>query len=140
MLKEIRFKTRDNMTVIIPLGWKYTLITGNGDTGKTYIFKELSLYASNNNKSMVFLNQLTLQYVKMLPSLSEDILIVVDNFDLIRLSHPEITDILNNMLNQVLLIGRDCLGLRVGWDNEFYLVRKGNILTTEAIMKCSKKG
>lgn len=135
MIKELNFTARNGMQIQIPINWGTTWLTGDGATGKSFVFNELEYYASKHALKMFFIKPKSLNYVQMIPNLPDDVFIVVDNFDLIKLRHPEITDYINNCINQCLVIGRDTVGLRMAWEGQLKLVRKGNILTTESIMQ-----
>lgn len=129
MLKQLKFVTRDNIVVNIPLNWNVTLITGDGNTGKTYIYNELQYYANQNNCKVIFINFHSMNYIQMLGNIGPEYMVVVDDYDAVVLKHPELPEILNRGVQQSLVFGRDTYGLRVGLRYTFVLKYKDKCLS-----------
>lgn len=135
MLDKLRFETTHGVSIELPLSWGITWILGDGNTGKTYLFTELQKFASVRNLNMLFINQNNMQNIQLIPNLSSDVFIVVDNYDLVHMEHPEIEAYLNTTEHQALVIGRDTVGLRVDFKYIFKLELRGKALIAEPYCK-----
>lgn len=125
MLDALKFKTEQCYHVYIPLTCTNTVLWGDSNTGKSYIFKDLKILACNRKLPFhcVCIDRSNSSTVIDILSHEVNGLIVIDDFDIIYEAYPEIKSPINTVRNQVLIIGRKVSGIRVNRDFCFELFR-----------------
>lgn len=128
-MRYLRCKTQE-LQFCIELADHTTAVYGDGNTGKTCIFNKL--IAAVNTKQcadkFLFINMNMLYNVKLLQQRC-NALFIIDDFDAVRQVRPEIVELLNYSINQVLLFGRDLEGVRVDKHYLYRTNRTGNMLS-----------
>ena len=129
-LKEIRFKTEQGYSVYIPLFCTNTVLLGNSNTGKSYIYNSLKQLATDGklNFECICFDPDDCTALRNTFRHPFDGLIVLEDFDILRIKFPELVDWLNNQDHQVLLIGRNLNGVMTYIWYLFEIVNKGKML------------
>lgn len=100
-------------SVHIPLTELNNILLGNGNVGKTCLFKQLC--AAVNKKEVagkfLFIDIASMYNIKLIENIADDCLVVIDNFDAVRVRCPEIIDYLLKYKPQTLIFGRDVFDL-----------------------------
>lgn len=127
-MKYLKYDAPD-LHFCIKLADNTTAVFGDGNTGKTCIFNKL-IEAVNRKEisdDFLFINMRMLYNIKMLKQYC-DALFIIDDFDAIRILRPEIVEILNYSINQVLVFGRNIDGLRIDKHYLYCSEREGSKL------------
>lgn len=115
----------------IELADNVTVVYGDGNVGKTCIYNKL-MDAVNKKQisyNIFFINMQSLYNVPLLQEKhNENTLIIIDDFDVVRIKRPEIITWLNYSINQVLIFGRDLHDLRVDKHYLYRISRIGSVL------------
>ena len=100
-------------SVVIPLTMMNNVILGNGNTGKTFIFKKLreQVALGKIKGKFLFIDKEAVNNVQQIKKVYGDYLIVIDHFDAVRVKCPEIIGLLNKYKPQTLIFGRDVFDL-----------------------------
>lgn len=126
---ELQFSLRLSDTV--------TAVYGDGNTGKTCIFNKLveGVNTGEIADNLLFINMQMLYNVKLLKN-PNSALIIIDDFDTVRLVHPEIVTYLNAQQNQVLLFGRDLQDVYIDKYFLYTSMQKGNEIIFKPVLDC----
>ena len=135
-MKSLQFVTDEGYNVYIPLFSGNTILLGNNGTGKSYVYEALKKASSerklkfdcacfDNNNCTAMLHTLNSDYKG---------LIVLENFDILRVNYPELIPLLQEQSHQVLLIGRCVDNIPRHMFYVFELVRKGRNIGVKALV------
>lgn len=112
MLHKLSFRLND-YAIDIPLTMLNNVILGAGNVGKTCLFKKLQ--ESVNNKKIegkfLFIDLDHLYNISLIERVYSDYLVIIDQFDAVRVKCPEIIGLLNKYKPQTLIFGRDVFDL-----------------------------
>lgn len=107
----------------IELSGDTTVVYGDGNIGKTCIFNKLydAVMQGKLPNNIYFVNMRLLPNVPLIKEVhSPETLIIIDDFDAVRVVYPEIVTWINMSINRVLIFGRNLHNLRV---DKHYLYR-----------------
>lgn len=112
-----------------------TVVWGDGNVGKTLIYTKLqeATLEGKIKGNFVFINMETANNISLLANRT-GVVFIIDDFDILRLVHPEIVTYLNQVQNQALVFGRMLDDLYVDKHYMYYAKQKGHsILFTPVI-------
>lgn len=106
-MDELKLKMGD-YNIVIPLDALNTILIGDGNTGKSCLFKKLKEAVNNGEISgtFLFIDSTTMYNIEHIKTIKAD-LIVIDDFDYVKAMHPEIVTYLNKYKPRALIMGRD---------------------------------
>ena len=120
MLKRLTYITPE-LYWDLPLSEFITVVHGDGNTGKSYIFQKLEEQARAGKLNVVLIDERNPSVIETLKH-RLDCLFVIDNYDEVWGMRPDVVDILAKTTNQVLIFGRDFLNFP--YDKRFDFVAR----------------